>query len=201
MDFVKAQSLFQKYKTWLLVLAAFVFVCCWLGWLWYGKTDQIPAKVYHVAKPATDVANMAKVDHVAPVKIKVLPKSAASKKLDLPADIAEDDNQQIIDTADIAPAPHGATTVTVMDTTTGESKTLVKAKPAPLFAFLRTGAVGARYGIASTGDQQAAIFVRQDLLRVANIHLSATIEARTVPKNGTSEAFGAVEVSYRWGGN
>lgn len=85
-----------------------------------------------------------------------------------------------------------------MDSVTGDSTTLVKAKPAPLFAFLRTGAVGMRYGIASSGDQQAALFVRQDVLRVANIHLSLTAEARTVPTRGTSEAFGAVEVSYRW---
>ena len=198
MDFVKAESLFQKYKTWLLVLAAFVFVCCWVGWLWYGKPDRLPEKIYQAAPAAPAVAGVPTVPHPAPPVIKVIPKAIAAKKLDLPADVATNDNKQVISTADIAAAPNGATTVTVMDTTTGESTTLVKANPKPLFAFLRTGAVGARYGIASTGDQQAALFVRQDIVRIADIHLAVTVEARTVPTKGTSEAFGAAEISYRW---
>lgn len=198
MNFVKAASLFQKYKTWLLILAAAVFACCWIAWLWYGKPDRMPAKGYQAAPAAPAVAGVPTVPHPAPPVIKVIPKAVATKKLDLPADIASNNNKQVISTADIAAAPHGATTVTVMDTTTGESTTLVKANPKPLLAFLRTGAVGLRYGIASTGDQQAALFVRQDIARVANIHIGLTAEARTVPSKGTTEAFGAAEISYRW---
>jgi hypothetical protein len=183
-------------RTWLLV-AAFLLLAAWLVWLWYGKQATAPQQ-YQTAPPAPAVADVPKVPHAAPPIIQVIPKVVASKKLDLPADVAGNDTKQVISTADIAPAPDGATTVTVMDTVTGESTTLVKANPKPLFAFLRTGAVGMRYGIASSGDQQAALFVRQDVLRVANIHLSVTAEARTVPTKGTSEAFGAAEVSYRW---
>lgn len=189
----KATSFSEKYRTWLL-LAAFLVLAAWLVWLWYGEHPTAP-EGYQVAKPAIDTP---KVDHEAPKKIKVLPKATASKKLGLPADVVDDDQQEIIDTADIPPAPNGATTVTTMNMETGEAKTLVKIKPAPLFAFLRTGAVGARYGIASSGDQQAALFVRQDVFRVGSIHLSATAEARTIPTKGTSEAFGGVEVSHRW---
>lgn len=184
-------------RTWLL-LAAFLLLAAWLVWLWYGKRDALPTKSYQAAPPAPAVAGVSTVDHPAPPVIKVIPKAVASKKLDLPADVAGNDNKQVISTADIAPAPYGATTVTVMDNTTGDSTTLVKAKPKAVFAFLRTGAVGVRYGIASSGDQQAALFVRQDVVRVANIHLSVTVEARTVPTKGTSEAFGAAEISYRW---
>lgn len=169
----------------------------WLLWLWYGKQSVAPQN-WQQAPPAPQVAGIPKVDHPAPKKIKVIPKRAASKALDLPQDIAQDDNQQVIATANIAPAPDGATAVTIMNTETGNSTILIKAKPRPLFAFLRSGAVGLRYGIASSGDQQAVLFVRQDVLRVANIHLSATAEARTVPAKGTSEALGALEVSYRW---
>lgn len=184
-------------RTWLLV-AAFLLLAGWLVWLWYGKPDALPTKSYQTAPPAPAVADVPKVPHAAPPVIQVIPKAVASKKLDLPAEVASNDNKQVISTADIAPAPDGAVAVTVMDTTTGESTTLVKANPKPLFAFLRTGAVGMRYGIASSGDQQAALFARQDVVRVANIHLSVTAEARTVPTKGSSEAFVAVEVSYRW---
>lgn len=189
----KAASFSEKYRSWLL-LAAFLLLVVWLVWLWYGKQPATPGG-YQAAKPAIDTP---KVEHEAPKKIKVLPKAQASKKLGLPTDVASDDNQQIIDTADIPPAPHGATTVTTMDMKTGEANTLVKVKPAPLFSFLRAGAVGVRYGITSSGDQQASVFARQDILRIGTIHLSAVAEARTMPTKGTSEAFGGAEVSHRW---
>lgn len=141
---------------------------------------------------------MPKIDHAPPPKIKVLPKQQASKKLGLPADVANDPDTEIIDTAEIPPAPDGATTVTTINMQTGEARTIVKANPRPVFAFLRTGAAGIRYGINSTGDQQAALFVRQDVMRVGNIYLAATAEGKTTPTKGTSEAYGALEVSYRW---
>lgn len=186
----------EKYRTWIYT-AVFSLLALWLVCLWYGKQPTLPQD-WSPAAPAHQVGGMPKVDHPAPAKIRVLPKQQAGKKLALPAAVADDDNQQIIDTADIPPAPDGASTVTIINMQTGEAKTIVKATPRPLFAFLRTGAAGIRYGISSNGDQQAAIFVRQDVLRVGNIYLAATAEGRTVPTKGTSEAYGAVEVSYRW---
>lgn len=188
------QNISRRYG---IVIAAVVFLLAWLAWLWYGKQPQAPQS-YLVAPPAKAVAGINKVDHPAPPRIKVIPKAEASKQLKLPAEVAFDDNKQVISTADIDAAPDGATTVTVIDTTTGESNTLVRSKPKPLLAFLRTGAAGMRYGIDTSGQQQAVLFIRQDVLRVGNVYLSATAEARTVPTRGTSEAYGAVEVSYRW---
>ena len=186
----------QNYVKWFLA-AAFSILALWLVWLWYGKQPTAPVN-WQTAPPAPQVAGITNVSHAAPKKIRVIPKAAASKALDLPQHIAQDDGKQVISTADIGPAPDGATAVTIMDTTTGESTTLIKAKPRPLFAFQRGGAAGIRYGIDSKGSQQAALFARQDVLRVANVYLSATAEARTVPTKGTSEAYGAIEVSYRW---
>lgn len=185
----------QKYKKWIFV-AVFSLLTLWLVWLWYGKQPTAPQD-WSPAKPAHQVSGMPKVEHPSPAKIKVLPKKQAAKKLGLPAAVTDDDNQQIIDTATIPPAPDGATTVTTINMQTGEATTIVKANPRPLFAFLRSGAAGIRYGITSAGQQQAALFVRQDLLRVGNIHLAATAEARTAADR-QAEAYGAVEVSYRW---
>lgn len=186
----------DKYLTGIL-LAAGALLTVWLGWLWYGKQPVLPQQ-WQQAPPAPQVAAVPKIDHPAPKKIRVIPKATAGEALGLPQDIKQDDTKQVISTADIGPAPDGATTVTVMDTVTGESTTLVRAKPRPLFAFQRSGAAGIRYGIDSRGEQQAALFVRQDVLRVGDVYLGVTAEARTVPTRGTSEALGAVEVSYRW---
>lgn len=186
----------KKPRAWIFT-AVFSLLALWMGWLWHGKQPTAPQD-WSPAAPAHQVGVLPKVDHPAPPKIKVLPKKAAAKKLGLPSAVTDDPDTEIIDTAEIPQAPDGATTVTTINMQTGEAKTIVKATPRPLFAFLRTGAAGIRYGISSNGDQQAAIFVRQDVLRVANIYLAGTIEGRTVSTKGTSEAYGAVEVSYRW---
>lgn len=186
----------KRYSTWLYT-AAFLLLAIWLVWLWYGKQPTAPQN-WSPAKPAHQVGVMPKVDHAPPPKIKVLPKQQASKKLGLPAEVADDPDTEIIDTAEVPPAPDGATTVTTINMQTGEARTIVKANPRPLFAFMRTGAAGIRYGISSNGGQQAALFVRQDVLRVGNVYLAGTAEARTEPIKGTSEAYGALEVSYRW---
>lgn len=188
---------FKKYgHIWVLV-AAFLVLGGWLVWLWYGK-QPVVARAYQVTAPAKPVADVAKVDHPAPPRLRVIPKAAAVKRLELPPEVANDARQQVVDTAEIPPVVDGATTVTVIDVTTGETRTMVKANPRPLFAFLRTGAAGVRYGITSHGDQQATLFVRQDVLRIGNVHLSALAEARTIQTKGTREAALAAEVSYRW---
>lgn len=181
---------------WVLIFACTV-LAGWLIWLWYGNKPTLSTE-YKAAPAAAQVSGMQKEDHAPPPKIRVLPKAAASKKLGLPQEIAQDDNKQIISTANIAPAPDGATTVTVMDTTTGEATTIVKANPRPLFSFLRSGAAGVRYGIDTAGGQQVAIFARQDVFRVGEIHVSGTIEARHHKKTDKAVGFAGLEVSYRW---
>jgi len=180
-----------------IIIIACIVLAGWLLWLWYGNRATLPLNYQH-APPANQVAGLQYKDHTPPPKIRVLPKKQASKKLDLPQEIAQDDKKQIISTANIAPAPDGATTVTIMDTVTGEATTIVKANPRPLFAFLRSGAAGVRYGIDTEGGQQAALFARQDVLRVGEIYLSGTAEARHHGKTGKSEGLVALEASYRW---
>lgn len=180
----------------IITIIGIILLMVWLGWLWYGNQPVVP-KDWAQTAPAHQVGGMPKIDHPAPPTVKVLPKKQAGKKLQLPSDIQDDDNQQIIDTAEIPSAPDGATTTTVMDMQTGQSKTLVKINPRPLFKFLRSGAAGVRYGITTNGQQQIDLFVRQDVLRVGNVYLAATAEART-SATSQAEAYVAVEVSYRW---
>ena len=186
----------KNYSAWIYT-AAFLLLTLWLVWLWYGKQPAAPQD-WAPAAPAHQVGALPKIDHAPPARMQVLPKQQAAKKLKLPAAVADDPDTEIIDTAEVPPAPDGATTVTTINMQTGEAKTIVKANPRPLFAFLRTGAAGIRYGIDTRGEQQAALFVRQDVLRVGGVHLGLTAEARTNPARGTSEALGAVEASYRW---
>ncbi len=192
------QTKIGRYSVVIAAAVVAVALFSWLLWLWYGKRDPLPVKQWQQAPEARPVADVIKVPHPAPRIIQVVPKAVAAKQLELPPDITADDLQQVVATAEVAPAPDGARTVTVMNTTTGEARTIIKANPKPFFAFLRTGAAGVRYGIASSGDQQGALYVRQDMLRLANLYMSVTAEARTMPSRGASEAFGGIDVSYRW---
>jgi len=104
-----------------ILIAALVILVAWWLWLWYGNKSKLPQQ-WQEAPATKQVTGMAKIHHEAPPKIRVLPKKAANTKLNLPTDVAQDDQQQIIATADIAPAPDGATAVAIMDMTTGDSK-------------------------------------------------------------------------------
>ena len=160
---------------------------------------QSPGAVpgYQVAKAAIAVSGMKKQEIKAKT-VKALPKREASKKLDLPPDVTDDDQQEIIDTAEIPPAPRGATTVTVLDTVTGDSKTLVKIKPRPLVEILTGTAVGLRYGLTSKGTQAVDAYIRRDLLRIGHVHLAAYGEVRSTITNPEPEARGMLDVSLRW---
>lgn len=192
------QTKIGRYGVVIAAAVVAVALLLWLLWLWYGKPDQLPKKQWQHAPEAKPVEDVVKVPHPAPRIIQVVPKTVAVKQLELPPDIAADDQQQVIATTEVAPAPDGARTVTVINTATGAANTIVRANPKPLFSFLRNGAIGIRYGISSSGDQQGALFVRQDFVRIGNVYLSAQAEARTVPTRATSEAVASVELSYRW---
>lgn len=184
-------------RTW-LVMAALLLLALWLLWLWYGQPHQPPAKQWLPAPELKQVAGVPRVGHPAPPRIRVIPKQVAAKALRLPPELAADDRQQVVSTATVPAAPHGASTITVMDTTSGEARTLVKINPRPLLSFERGGAAGGRYGIDSHGDQQVVLFVRQDVARIGNIYLALTAEGRMTPASGRSDAWAGAEVRYQW---
>lgn len=170
-----------------LIVAAGVLLAAWVLWRWYAPEPPITPSTYVTAAPTRPA--LPKTEIPAPM-VKALPKTAASKKLDLPAEIAADPAQQILDAVTVPPTKGGATAIAVLDTRSGETRTIVREKPRPLFGFEKGGAAGIRYGASNDGTA-VALFVRQDVARVGNLYLSGYAEAGR-------DARAMVEVSYRW---
>jgi hypothetical protein len=174
-----------------LVVAAAVAVAGWSLWRWYAPETPITQAAYTAAQPEGKSAALVK-EEIPVTRVKSLPKAAASKKLRLPAEVAADPTQQILDAVVVPPTRGGATAVAVLDTASGETRTLVRERPRPLLSLERGGEAGIRYGLAAGGNQ-AALYVRQDLARAGNLYLALYGEATTRP-----EGRAMVELSVRW---
>lgn len=171
-----------------LILAA----ACYFLWTWYRPGPVISTSDYVTAHAPSSTASLAK--NLLPVAaVQVLPKAPAIKKLKLPAEVANDPSSQILDAVTIPPTRGGATAVTILDTETGATRTLIKEIPRPFLAFEAGTEVGARYGLTTDGAQQTAIYARRDLLRVGNAYVGLYGEATSRP-----EARAMLDVSLRW---
>lgn len=174
-----------------LAVALAVSALGWGLWLWYGPRPPMTQTTYAEAKPAAVTAK----DDVPVERVRTLKKAAVAGKLDLPKSVVDDPRQVVLDAVTVPPSKGGATAVAVLDTATGDTRTLIREKPPPLFSFERGGEAGIRYGISSDGPA-AALFVRQDVARVGKVYFSGYAEAQA--SGGRAEAKAMVEVTYRW---
>lgn len=192
-DMIKIK-LIPRSRQWLyggIALAIIIY----LAWSIWGTRPQQPGQGFVVAKPAV---SHAKVNGpVVTVPIKIVPKQAVKDKF--PDAHVDDPDGEVIDTADIPPAPHGATAITTIDTKTGEAHTEVKIKEAPWFAFERNNEIGAGYGINTNGRQIATIHYRRDILRVKDVHLSGQVEAASSMDTASKpEGRATLQVNWRF---
>lgn len=182
----------------ILTFAGAALASIWLAWFFFfaPSPPKLP-KEYALAQPAHGVENVATVPVDVAAPIQVIPKPVASKKLKLPAQIVDDDAKLVTAAVDIPASKSGATVVTVLDSRTGITETLVKEKPRSLISFERGTEVGLRYGIATVGGQTATIYGRQDVLRIGNAFLAGYAEAN-MDSTGEAEAKVMLDVSMRW---
>ncbi len=166
-----------------LILIGVLLAVGYVGWSWYAPPDKLPVTGYVEAKSSGKVK--AEQKKTIPIReVKVLPK-ASVRKLDLPESVQQDTRQQVLTAVDVAPSEAGAVAVTLIDTETGNSRTLVQAKPVPFFAFEKTNELGIRYGVSSKEELAGEVYYRRDVLRIGRIHVgvcgsldSAGLEAR-----------------------
>lgn len=176
-----------------LIVAAIVFAACYLLWAWYRPAPAISTAGFAPVETVAPLADTARIP--LPVKaIQVIPKATAAKKLKLPVEVAQDERQQVLTAVAVPPTQGGATAVTIIDTTTGAARTIVRETPRPLIGLEVGTEVGARYGLASDGQgQRIDLYARRDLLRIGPVYLAAYAEVNTRP-----EIMGMLDVSVRW---
>lgn len=154
-------------------LAAIVLIA-----FWYVKTPTPPpVNTWVPAKPASEVAHVG-TEAVACKQI-IVYKEAAKQKLNLPAPIANDPNQHVIAATDVKPDEHTNTVVTVVDPLTGQSSTITRRDPYPLFAFLQKGEVRFDVGLKNAGSKVGRFTLKEDLLQIKGVNVGVNLNADT----------------------
>ncbi len=173
---------------------AIIAIAIYLAWSVYGNRPQQPSAGFVHTKPAVSSPKITGPNLTAPLK--VVPKTAVKGKF--PDAHIDDPDEEVIDTADIEPAPNGATTITTMNIQTGESRTELKMKEAPWFALERQNYLGLGYELHFNGEQMGKVYYKRDLLRIKDAHLQAETVIR-FPVNGSqNKVEGFVGVNTEW---
>lgn len=186
-------------RTWVWILAGFLAVAA-LVLFWKVSTGLFlrppAAPPMQIAPSATAVAGLAKQPLPQPVRVMAYPKAQAVKRLQLPQEVADDPDQQVISSADLKPSKGGYTTATVLDTRSGEAVTRVTEKPRQLFELGGQTEIGLRFGISTRGNQQMAVYARQDLLRIGIVSIAGYGEANA--GSGNPEAKAMIDARISW---
>ena len=117
------------------------------------------------------------------------------EKLGIPQPAPQELVQQAVD---LPPLKYGGVSATMLNMSSGQSRTVIKANDAPWFAFKSDNAIGVGYGVSSKG-QTAVIRYRRDMLQVKNLIVSGELEGnyaplRKDPLEGRAMVFGEI----RW---
>jgi hypothetical protein len=152
--------------------------------------------VYQAAKPADGMAS-APTHAVQSAPLQAYDKKAAIAKMGIPDIQLSDPKLELVATSRTSKDRQGyiTTSAAIANTETGKVE-IIEKKERSLFNFGGQSEVGVRAGIG-TGGQQAAIYARQDLLRVGAVNLAGYGEANMNTLKGL-EAKAMVDVSVRW---
>lgn len=180
-----------------LVLASAVFVVCWIA---HDRHTSPEVGKTVIATPAPEVKAVPKVGVTIKAPVKVYQGGAIlKKKIELPPEVAQDDNQQVIASGKIDAADdHPHTVTTVINTETGESQTYVRTDPLPWLAWDDRGSIGMYAGIKS-GAPAVRLQARQGLFSVKAVHFGG-IASIDQPMQGLSmpDYFIGIGAEYRW---
>jgi len=171
-----------------------------LAFTWLAH-DRQPAPVTNrtvVATPAKEVMNISSIEVRMKAPVKVYSGGAAIKaKVDLPAEVVKDDNQQIIASSKIE-GDQPVTVTTVINTETGESKTFVRTDPKSWLAWDDHGGIGMYAGFKN-GLPAVRLQVHNELFRIKSVHVGA-VASLDQNLSGTSslDSYIAIGAEYRW---
>lgn len=163
----------------------------------FNQSSMNPPVGKHVAAipapPVKDIPKVALKPKSGSVRIYA---SRAKIKLDLPAEIAKDDNQQVIESTQVKADDHPQTVTTIINAETGETQTLVRRDPLPWLAWDYRGSIGAYAGIKN-GEPAVRVEAKQNLIQLKAVHVGvvASLDQRA---SGQQDYFVGVGAEYRW---
>lgn len=192
LDKIKAMPRNRLYS----LAAVAVFMVVYLLWCRFSPKPRT-VLTFQPAHTSASIVNLEKVPVVGPKQIWVFDKKKAGAKLDIPAEEAVNDSEQIVSAVDTKPGPKadGSRVVTFINSSTGQSHSVVQDIPRSFISFERGNELGAGYGIGR-GGTVAAVRYRRDLLRVGSVYVTGELEANQTPTKTEGKAMGWAV--YRW---
>lgn len=162
----------------------------YLVWSIWGPRPPAPGQTI-TAPTAKVVKDMPQKVITSRVKVIADPVRAAEKlKID-PPQVHEE-----LQTAVVVPqSRYGATSTTFLNTSTGQSRTVIKANESPWFRFERGNTIGAGVGINRDG-RYATIDYQRDILSVKGIVLAGKVGVTSYTDK--TDARAEVRAEYRW---
>jgi hypothetical protein len=137
---------------------------------WADNHNQTPVGTSTPGAPDPAIKHEPRQD--TPVQsgtVKTYP-AETKRKLDLPADVRDDNSRQVLDATRVPADDHPQTVTTVIDTRTGASSTYVARDPLPWLAFDYTGDAGVYYGWRN-GAKALRLEARQGFITIKAVHV------------------------------
>ena len=181
-----------------VVAAGVVCLAAWIFWAKFGPRVPLSVTEFTTTKPISEVKNVPQKTLQVPKGLRVYQKQELIKKVSLPKEVVDSPTKEVTATGDIPATEYGAEAVAVLDTATGNSEIIAKAKPRPLFSLEKHGAVGVRAGVSTRDGYTGEAYVRQDLFQVGGVYVSAygAVEGNT---SGKANAKAMLQVDlFRW---
>lgn len=170
----KAIPLWRK----LIYGAALLLILAWLGWYLFWPEPAAAPRAFARAMPAHQVGGVVKVPGpTIAAPLKVIPKAVVRKEL---PDLPLNDDEEVIDTAEVPKAPYGAVTVTKIDPD-GMATTYVKANDRPFAEFMKEKELGGGMDINTRGEKVIVLEGRFVPLRIGPAHLAIKVEGDFIP--------------------
>jgi hypothetical protein len=129
------------------------------------------------AKTSPELAGVSKTEITPPKVIVYTPE--AKKKLNLPADIQNDNKSSVLDSSHIPESDHSTTVTTVIDSETGKARTVYSEDQLPWFSEKTSKEIKISYGMKNFGIMAVRAEFTDDLFQVKSIHfgINASVDS------------------------
>jgi len=163
---------------------------------WYRVQNQ-PAPVSRIEYvKVPEIKTVTKIKEVkvpGPTQIVTIEKPVVVEKLKLPDWIKENEDLQVIATAEVPSYKGKTNTVAIIDTKTGKSEIVAKQVPLPFIDFINEKEVGIRAGYNTKAQIETTAYGKWDFLRIGSAHVGLYGEA-----NSTGDAKVQLQIGYRF---
>jgi len=146
------------------------------GLAWAVLHKPVQPNNTQTAQTSPELAGVSKTEITPPKVIVYVPES--KKKLNLSADIQNDDKKSVFDSSQIPESDHSTTVTTLIDEDTGKPVTVYSENPLPWLAATRYKYIKISYGMKNAGVMVGRLEFTDDLFQVKAIHfgINATLD-------------------------